>query len=47
MISNRRFLTNIFAQLIQTQFLIDNFPKKLARLETPSNPNKTNANHEF
>jgi hypothetical protein len=50
MISNRRFLAKIFVpflpQLIQT---VSNrqFPDKLARLETPPNPNKTNAEREF
>jgi hypothetical protein len=50
MLSNRRFLAIIsiplLPQLIQAvsnrQFL-----EKLARLETPPNPNKTNAEHEF
>jgi hypothetical protein len=50
MISNRRFLAIISSplrpQLIQATSNRQ-FPEKLARLETPSNPNKTNAKHEF
>jgi hypothetical protein len=50
MISNRRFSAKISIPLVpQLIRAISNrqFPQKLARLETPPNPNKTNAEHEF